>query len=98
MSHYKLQFFQQLLFWIDVDKMDAMWYKKHMKYYKELLVYIFLFCISIYSSNLFAKVYKEVNIIGGYSKNDHLKNSIGFEYYEKFSDKYGDYLTMAFSY
>jgi hypothetical protein len=46
--------------------------------------------------------YKELNLIGGYSdkkglvgKDNHmLKNSIGFEYFRKFSDKYGDRLTL----
>jgi len=44
--------------------------------------------------------YKEVNLIGGYSWRDHwvgkdneLFNSLGFEYYRKFSSDYGDYLT-----
>lgn len=46
--------------------------------------------------------YKEAIIIGGYSDKDQwlgkkgksLKNSIGFEYYRKFSDEYGDFLTL----
>ena len=45
--------------------------------------------------------YKEANVIGGYSDNEqwigkkgNLKNSLGFEYYKKFSDEYGDYLTF----
>jgi hypothetical protein len=46
--------------------------------------------------------YKEAVLIGGYSdrdqwvgkKDDELKNSIGFEYYKKFSDEYGDFLTL----
>jgi hypothetical protein len=46
--------------------------------------------------------YKEVIIIGGYSDQDqwigkkgrNLKNSIGFEYYRKFSNDYGDFLTL----
>jgi hypothetical protein len=46
--------------------------------------------------------YKEAVIIGGYSDRDHwvgkkdmsLKNSVGFEYYKKFSNEYGDFLTM----
>lgn len=44
--------------------------------------------------------YKEINLIGGYSnrekwvgKSPSLKNSVGFEYYRKFSNEYGDYLT-----
>ena len=45
--------------------------------------------------------YKEAIIIGGYSDRDQwvgkkgsLKNSVGFEYYKKFSDEYGDFLTL----
>ncbi len=46
--------------------------------------------------------YKELNLIGGYSNNQgligkdkyELKNSIGFEYFRKFSDQYGDRLTL----
>jgi len=46
--------------------------------------------------------YKELNLIGGYSKNQQwvgknrymLKNSVGFEYFRKFSDQYGDHLTL----
>jgi hypothetical protein len=44
--------------------------------------------------------YKELNAIGGYSKEDGWidqsnmqSNSVGFEHYGKFSGKYGDYLT-----
>ncbi|MFC1808967.1 hypothetical protein ACFL3D_02440 [Candidatus Omnitrophota bacterium] len=54
--------------------------------------------------------YKEVNMLGGYSDRDEwigekgmsLKNSVGFEYFDKFSNDYGDFLTldiqMRFSY
>ena len=46
--------------------------------------------------------YKEALMIGGYSdkdqwvgkKNMMLKNSVGFEYYKKFSNEYGDFLTL----
>lgn len=44
--------------------------------------------------------YKELNLIGGYSdveqwlgRSQGLKNSAGFEFYKKFSNEYGDYLT-----
>lgn len=44
--------------------------------------------------------YKEVNLIGGYSDRDKwvdktsdMPSSLGFEYYRKFSNEYGDYLT-----
>lgn len=45
--------------------------------------------------------YKEAVIIGGYSDNEQwvgkkgdMKNSVGFEYYKKFSNEYGDFLTL----
>ena len=47
-----------------------------------------------------ALFYKEANLIGGYSdrdkwvgKSSELMNSVGFEYYRKFSNDYGDFLT-----
>jgi len=47
-----------------------------------------------------ALFYKELNLIGGYSdrqkwvgKSSELMNSLGFEYYRKFSNDYGDFLT-----
>jgi hypothetical protein len=47
-----------------------------------------------------ALFYKELNLIGGYSDREHwigksaeLMNSLGFEYYKKFSNDYGDFLT-----
>jgi len=47
-----------------------------------------------------ALFYKEINLIGGYSDREHwigksaeLMNSLGFEYYKKFSNDYGDFLT-----
>jgi len=62
-----------------------------------LLVFVNL-CKSALASDLF--FYKELNLIGGYSSRDHwigksstLSNLVGFEYYQKFSSKYGDYLT-----
>jgi len=64
-----------------------------------------LACITI---SLFQEIvradnfYREAVIIGGYSDRDQwvgkkdkgLKNSVGFEYYKKFSDEYGDFLTL----
>lgn len=46
--------------------------------------------------------YREAVVIGGYSDRDKwvgkkdmsLKNSVGFEYFRKFSDEYGDFLTL----
>lgn len=47
-----------------------------------------------------ALFYKEINLIGGYSsrnkwigESQELMNSVGFEYYRKFSNDYGDFLT-----
>lgn len=44
--------------------------------------------------------YKELNLMGGYStrdkwvdRNDDMLSSVGFEYYGKFSNEYGDYMT-----
>ncbi len=70
------------------------------KNYILLLSYsIILFSQEIVSAGNF---YKEAVIIGGYSEKDQwignkdkgVKNSIGFEYYKKFSDEYGDFLTL----
>lgn len=46
--------------------------------------------------------YKELVLVGGYSDRNRwiakkgmgLKNSVGFEYYRKFSNEYGDFLTL----
>lgn len=63
--------------------------------------------LAVYGQERF---YKELNIIGGYSDKDGwvgskgkgLKNSVGFEYFNIFSDEYGDRfkvdLQMRFSY
>ena len=69
-----------------------------------LIIIILLFLIAMpfafADQSLF---YKEVNLIGGYSrqnkligKSDTLKNSLGFEDYRKFSGDYGDFLTTDF--
>jgi len=68
-----------------------------------LLLYflsIFLFFtpfVSFAQKHLF---YKEVNLLGGYSRNDDWVNrtdmfysSVGLEDYRRFSNDYGDYLT-----
>jgi len=78
---------------------------------KSLLIGVILFfSASLPASPDDASFYKEVNLITGYSHNDKLigkdgrslKNSLGFEYYRKFSNDRGDYLTadlqMRFSY
>jgi hypothetical protein len=45
--------------------------------------------------------FRELNLLAGYSRNekwigsfDELKNSVGFEYYRRFSNEQGDYLTV----
>ena len=58
---------------------------------------ISLLCCAEINGPCYAVFYKEVDLIGGYSDNeqwiaehdDYLKNSVGFEYYDKFS------MTMA---
>ena len=59
--------------------------------------FFFLYDSAFASDFLF---YKELNLIGGYSKKDgwvgktqELSNSVGFEHYGKFSSDYGDFLT-----
>lgn len=68
-----------------------------------LIVIIAIGCIFSASAPVFADqslFYKELNLIGGYSdrrewvgKSQDLMNSVGFEYYRKFSNEYGDFLT-----
>jgi len=48
-------------------------------------------------------LYKEVDLIGGYSSSEHWlgnsmsqMNSLGMEYFQRFSNDYGDYLTCDF--
>lgn len=63
-----------------------------------ILVTSFLICYEQINAGIF---YKEINAISGYSDIDGwvgkkgmaLKNSIGFEYFGKASNEYGDYLT-----
>ncbi len=62
-----------------------------------------LLALSLHCATVFAGdflFYKELDAIGGYSKEDGWidqsnmqSNSVGFEHYGKFSGKYGDYLT-----
>jgi len=63
-----------------------------------LIVFLGIPLIAAGQSSL---TYLELNLIGGYSriygwrsKTIALKNSIGLEYYRKFSGDYGDYLTL----
>lgn len=62
-----------------------------------IVLYIFLPHYLYSGDSLF---YKELNLIGGYSEEDEwigkgqtLKNSLGFEYFKKFSNEGGDFLT-----
>lgn len=69
---------------------------------------IVVFVLNLLVAVIFQKVvlaneslfYKEINAIGGYSRQEHwigksstLSNSLGFEDYRKFSTEYGDFLT-----
>jgi hypothetical protein len=68
-----------------------------------LMLITALLAVSLCCATAFAGDFlfnKELNAIGGYSKEDGWidqsnmqSNSVGFEYYGKLSSKYGDYLT-----
>jgi len=66
--------------------------------YSIFLVVFFMLCVTVRAADF----YKEVNILSGYShdrgwvgeQRGGLKNSLGFEYYKKFSSDYGDFLTV----
>lgn len=70
--------------------------------YKELLIIAVILILSLLPlSSLRADFYGEVNLIGGYSDKEQfidnsrsLKNSLGFEYYNKYSNSQGDFLTL----
>ena len=71
--------------------------RRRAPFFIALSLSFFLHDMAMASDFLF---YKELNLIGGYSKKDgwtgktkELSNSIGFEHYGKFSSDYGDYLT-----
>jgi len=66
-----------------------------------IMYYLLSFVSSAFADQ--SLFYKEVNLIGGYSRQDKwiggsdtLKNSVGFEDYRKFSGDYGDFLTTDF--
>ncbi len=68
-----------------------------------LIFILLLFATTCSSSNVWADIfYKEAVIVAGYSDEDQwvgnkgkgIKNAVGFEYYKKFSDEYGDFLTL----
>lgn len=70
---------------------------------KKPFIMMLLFSLSCgaYRSAQAEEFYGEALLIGGYSDRDQwvgkkggLKNSVGFEYYKKFSDEYGDFLTL----
>jgi len=66
-----------------------------------LSVFLVLFLFPLISEAS-GDFYKEISVIGGYSDRDEwigereqfLKNSIGFELFKKFSNDYGDFLTV----
>jgi len=65
-----------------------------------LVFLIQIICITFLADVRADSMYKEINIIGGYSdrdkwvgKSESLSNSVGFENYRKFSNEYGDFLT-----
>ena len=69
---------------------------------KQLIAVLLFFSIGgMQTAAAAEEFYKEAVIIGGYSDKDQwlgkkgrLKNSVGFEYYKKYSDEYGDFLTL----
>lgn len=69
---------------------------------KRFILILAFFSISLHQEVARAdNFYKEAIVIGGYSdkeqwlgKKGSIKNSVGFEYYKKFSDEYGDFLTL----
>ncbi len=71
-----------------------------MKKYYLLGILIILGLLSVQHAHA-ADFYKEVNLIGGYSHEDDwmsekggmIKNSVGCEWYKKFANEYGDFLT-----
>lgn len=63
-----------------------------------VLISCLFFSSYVYAADSF--FYKEVDLVGGYSTKQHWVgeggdqvNSVGFEYYKKFSNDYGDFLT-----
>ncbi|MBN1492975.1 MAG: hypothetical protein JW938_02370 [Candidatus Omnitrophica bacterium] len=72
--------------------------------YKAIIIVSFLVINTfVVQAEAYARaIYKEVNMLGGYSDRNEwigekgmmLKNSVGFEYFDKFSNDYGDFLTV----
>jgi hypothetical protein len=70
-----------------------------MKVTQFVAIVILLFPLEVFGSD--PQLYTELNLVGGYSESDKWigkngglqKNSVGLEYFQKFSDDYGDYLT-----
>ncbi len=67
------------------------------------IIFMFTGALMFYAvaDNTQESFYKEFMAIGGYSDSENflgkspgLKNSVGFEYFRKFSNEYGDYATM----
>jgi len=65
------------------------------------IFYVLLYILSAVTSGRAESFYKEAIVIGGYDDNQQwigggstgIKNSVGIEYFNKFSNEYGDYLT-----
>ena len=93
----------KLYIYLDFPKSPARDLKKQMVRRSYIFILPIFFIIDILSAPAFASdllFYKELDLIGGFSrqdgwtgKTDALSNSIGFESYGKFSSDYGDYLT-----
>ncbi len=71
-----------------------------MKTFSHFMMLLLLTVSSVFSSQS-SVFYKELNFIGGYSgeegwmtSHDELMNSVGFEFLDKFSNEFGDYLTL----
>jgi len=69
---------------------------------KRIFVALLFLCVWVMTKSAQAEdFYKEALLLGGYSDQDQwvgksgsLKNSVGFEYYKKFSGESGDFLTL----
>jgi hypothetical protein len=79
-------------------------YKICMRFLTTIISLAWLCCMTIETPGLASEAdfYKEINLVGGYSNEDGWvgkktmvqKNSVGFEYFQKFANDYGDFLTV----
>lgn len=72
-----------------------------MKTFVLLICIMFIICLISNYAESASVLYKELNLIGGYSDvngfidhSDMLRNSVGIEYFKRFSGDKGDYLTL----